>query len=224
MAERKRTKRTGTGTRPRRRTKNTGIIRQRSLFRRKEVEFKPDNIGAGWTTRFHLTHVQRDTLLKWGSYVGLCILLCMLQDVIMSKIHIFGATTDLVVSAILLITVMEGVANGSVFVLIASLMYYFSGSAPLPWCIILLTFLGIGASIFRQMYLHRGLIAITFCAGVALMLYEIGTCAIGLFLGLTHWGRIFNFLVTGGMSWAFMLALYPLINKIGLIGGNIWKE
>ena len=32
------------------------------------------------------------------------------------------------------------------------------------------------------------------------------------------------FLITGGMSWAIMLLLYPLINKIGLIGGNIWKE
>jgi len=58
----------------------------------------------------------------------------------------------------------------------------------------------------------------------ALMLYEIGTYGIGLFQGLTHWARIFPFLVTGGMSWAFMLALYPLINRIGLIGGNTWKE
>ena len=206
------------------RRKKTSSFPLRSPFRRKAVDFKPDVMGSGWSTRFHITHVQRDTLLKWGSYVGLCLLLCMIQDVIMSKIHIFGATTDLVVSAILLITVMEGVGTGSVFVLIASLLYYFSGSAPLPWCVMLLTFYGIGASMFRQMYLHRGLMAITFCAGVALMFYEVTTYGIGLFMGLTHWARIFPFLITGGMSWAFMLALYPLINKIGLIGGNIWKE
>jgi len=221
MAQRKRTNPPKKAPRRRRKPSTLSL---RSPFRRKAVEFKPDSMGSGWSTRFHMTHVQRDTLLKWGSYVGLCVLLCMIQDVIMSKIHIFGATTDLVVSVILLITVMEGVANGSTFVLIASLMYYFSGSAPTPWCIILLVFLGIGASMFRQMYLHRGLIAITFCTGVALMLYELGTYGIGLFLGLTHWGRIFHFLITGGMSWAFTLVLYPLINKIGLIGGNIWKE
>jgi hypothetical protein len=74
------------------------------------------------------------------------------------------------------------------------------------------------------MYLHRGLISITFCTGVALMLYEIGTYGFGLFMGLTHWARIFQFLITGGISWAFTLVLYPLIHKIGLIGGNIWKE
>lgn len=200
------------------------MLSLRSPFRRKAVEFKPDVMGSGWSNKFHITHVQRDTWLKWGSYVGLCILLCMLQDVIMSQIHIFGATTDLVVSAIVLITVMEGVENGSLFVLLASLMYYFSGSSPSPWCIVLLTFFGIAASIFRQMYLHRGLISICFCASVALMAYEIGTYGIALFQGLTYWERIYSFLITGGMSCAFMLVLYPLIYKIGLIGGNIWKE
>ena len=221
MAQRKRTKERRQP--PVRRRRKSGIS-IRSPFRRKAVEFKPDSVGAGWSTKFHITHVQRDTLLKWGSYVGLCLLLCMIQDVIMSSFHLFGATTDLVVSAILLITVMEGVANGSTFVLIASLLYYFSGSAPGPYCIALLVFFGIAASMFRQMYLHRGLIAITFCTGVALMLYEIGTYGFGLFMGLTHWARIFQFLITGGISWAFTLVLYPVIHKIGLIGGNIWKE
>lgn len=220
MAQRK--KRNQPRKTPRR--KKASALSMRSPFRRKVADFRPDTMGSGWSTRFHLTHVQRDTLLKWGSIVGLCILLCMIQDVIMSQIHIFGATTDLVVSAILLITVMEGVDVGSTFVIIASMLYYFTGSAPGPYCILLLTFLGIGASMFRQIYLHRGLMSIVFCAGVALMLYEIGTYGIALFQGLTHWGRIFHFLVTGGMSWAFMLALYPLINKIGLIGGNTWKE
>ena len=56
------------------------------------------------------------------------------------------------------------------------------------------------------------------------MLYEVGIYGFGLFSGLTHWARIFSFLITGGISWAFTLVLYPLIHKIGLIGGNIWKE
>ena len=220
MAQRKRP----TNRRRTPRRKQSTLFSLTSRFRRKSVEFKPDVMGSSWTNKLHITHVQKDTLLKWSSYIGLCILLCMLQDVIMSQIHIFGATTDLVVSAILLITVMEGVENGSLFVILASLAYYFSGSAPSPWCILLLTFFGIGTSIFRQMYLHRGLISITFCAGIALMAYELGTYAIALFQGLTYWERIFTFLITGGMSWAIMLLLYPLINKIGLIGGNIWKE
>jgi hypothetical protein len=195
-----------------------------SLFRRKSAQFKPDVMGSDWISQFHITRVQRDIFLKWGSYIGICLLLCMIQDVIMSQVRIMGATTDLVVSAILLITVMEGVETGSMFVILSSLIYYFTGSAPSPWCVLTLTYLGIGASIFRQMYLHRGLLSITFCAGVALMIYEVITYGIALFLGLTYWGRIFHFVVTGAMSWAFMLALYPLIHKLGMIGGNTWKE
>ena len=194
------------------------------LFRRKTAEFKPDVMGSGWSNKFHITQTQRDIFLKWGSYIALCVLLCMIQDVIMSQIHLFGTTTDLVVSALLLITVMEGVEAGSVFIILGSMMYYFTGSAPSPWCILSLSYLGIGASIFRQMYLHRGLLSITFCAGVALMIYEMATYGIALFMGLTYWGRIFHFLITGAMSWAFMLALYPLIHKLGMIGGNTWKE
>ena len=195
-----------------------------SHFRRKQVDFKPDAVGSGWTNKFHITHVQRDKLLKWGSIIGLCILMCMLQDVIMSQVRFMDATTDLVVSIILLIAVMEGVENGSTFILLASLLYYFTGSAPTPWCILLLTFAGIFASMFRQKFLHRGMLSITFCAGVALMIYEIGTYGIGLFQGLTHWQRVFPFLFKGIYSWAVMLLLYPLLNKIGLIGGNTWKE
>ena len=220
MAQRKRNNRAAA---PRRRARRRSFSLP-AFLQRKRVDFKPDSTGGRWSGLLHMTNAQRDTWMKWGSYVAICVLLCMIQDVIMSKVHIFGATTDLVVSAILLITVMEGVEVGSLFVLIASLLYYFSGSSPGPYSIILLTVLGIGACMFRQLYLHRGLIAITFCAGVALMLYEIGTCLLGIFLGLTYWGRIFSFLVTGFMSWAFMLALYPLFHRIGLIGGNIWKE
>ena len=194
------------------------------LLRRKTAEFKPDVMGSGWSNKFHITQTQRDIFLKWGSYIALCVLLCMIQDVIMSQVHFFGTTTDLVVSALLLITVMEGVEAGSVFIILGSMMYYFTGSAPSPWCILTLSYLGIGASIFRQMYLHRGLLSITFCAGVALIIYEVVTYGIALFMGLTYWGRIFHFLITGAMSWAFMLTLYPLIHKLGMIGGNTWKE
>ena len=220
MAQRKRNNRASA---PRRRRRKSSFTLP-AFLQRKRVDFKPDNAGGRWSGLLHMTNAQRDTWLKWGSYVVICVLLCMIQDVIMSKVHIFGATTDLVVSAIVLITVMQGVEVGSLFVFIASLVYYFTGSSPGPYSIILLTVFGIAASMFRQLYLHRGLIAITFCAGVALMLYEVGTCLIGIFMGLTYWSRIFSFLVTGIMSWAFMLALYPVLHRIGLIGGNIWKE
>ena len=55
-------------------------------------------------------------------------------------------------------------------------------------------------------------------------LYEVSTCCIGIFTGLTYWGRISVFVGSGLLSWLLMIPLYNLINAIGTIGGNTWKE
>ena len=193
-------------------------------FRPRQVEFRPDRQRKEWTKQFQITHAQRDTMLKWGSIILLCILLSVIQDVIMSRASIFGTTTDLIPMVILLITVTEGINNGSLFVLVASLMYYFSGSSPGPYSVAILTVLGIGACMFRQLYWHRNRGSIVLCAGLALMLYEIITYGLGIFLGLTYWGRIGIFVFTGLLSWLIMIPMYKLINAIGTIGGNTWKE
>jgi CDP-diglyceride synthetase len=62
------------------------------------------------------------------------------------------------------------------------------------------------------------------CAGIALMVYELSVFAGGLFLELTHFGRLGVFLLTGLLSWMLLLPLYPLIDRIGRIGGTEWKE
>ena len=189
-----------------------------------KAEFKPDNQEVSILKMLHLTQFQRDKLLKWGLYIALVVLLSMIQDVIMSQITIFGATTDLAVCAIMLRTGTERIDTGSVFVLIASCLYYFSGSSPGPMSVGIMTVLGIGACLFRQMYWHRNRGSIVLCAGTALMLYEIITFGVGIFLNLTRWDRLDSFLVTGGLSIAVMIPLYTLINAIGQIGGNTWKE
>lgn len=193
-------------------------------FSLRQPEFKPDAKGGGLMKMLYMTRLQRLTLLKWVLYAAVCVLLLVIQDVIMSRITLFGTTTDLPVCPILLITVMEGSETGSVFVLIASAIYYFSGSAPGPYCVALLTILGIGASLFRQQYWHRNRSSIVLCSGLALVLYEILVFAVGIFFGLTRWSRFGAFLIKGLLSWVVLLPLYSLIYLIGQIGGNTWKE
>ena len=142
----------------------------------------------------------------------------------MSQFSIFGATTDLPACAILLITVIEGTDIGSLFVLIASVLYYFSGNAPTAFCIGLLTFFGIGATLFRQMFWHRSKGSIILCSAIALTGYELGLFVVGMGSGLTHWGRLPAFALTAVFSCLVLIPLYSLIYKIGLIGGNTWKE
>lgn len=190
----------------------------------KQSEFKPDPRQNSLSGLFHVTQLQKQRMLKWTLYVLTGILLLTIQDVIMSRVSIFGATTDLPVVYILLITVIEGVDVGSLFVLFASTIYYFSGSAPGPYCIGLLCAAGIIATLLRQAYLRRTKASIVICAGIALTIYEMGLFVVGIGLGLTRWDRVFSFLITAGYSFGVMILLYPLINRIGLIGGTTWKE
>ena len=200
----------------------TQLFQQRK--RRKDLDFKPDVQKATWAKTTRLTKLQQLRLTRWMLYVLTVIACLVLQDVIMSQISIFGATTDLPVCAILLITVLEGTEIGSIFVLVASVLYYFSGNAPTAFCIGLMTFFGIGTTLFRQMFWHRSKGSIILCAAIALTGYELGLFVVGIVTELTHWGRLPVFVLTAVLSCLMLIPLYSLIYKIGLIGGNTWKE
>ncbi len=191
---------------------------------RRQMDFKPDATTATWGKTYRLTRLQQLRLSKWLLYVGAIVLSLVIQDVIMSQVSILGATTDLAICAILLITVLEGTEIGSIFVLIASTVYYFSGTAPGAYCIALLSFLGIGATMFRQMYWHRSRGSVVFCTALAVIGYEMGLFVVGIMTELTWFGRIGSFALTALYSCAALIPMYSLIRRIGLIGGNTWKE
>ena len=142
----------------------------------------------------------------------------------MSQVSVAGATTDLVPAAVLLITVLSDVYAGSLFALIASTLFVFTGSSPGPYVLAYITVLGIAAAFFRQSFWRRGFRSNILCAGLALLVYELAVYGTGLFLGLTYPSRIMVFILTWALSFAVMLALYPLIRKIQKIGGELWKE
>ncbi len=190
---------------------------------KKKQEFRQD-ARVSILKNLYMTRLQRMKLLKWTLYAAVCVVLLVIQDVMMSRISFRGITTDLAPMVILLITVLVGTEYGSIFAVIASTLYCCSGSAPGPYCIAQLTFLGIGATMVRQTYWRRGLRSTVLCAGVALMAYELSTFFIGLLIGRTLWSRLGIFLFTGLISWALMLPLYPLMYRIGKIGGAPWKE
>ncbi len=194
------------------------------LFQKKEPEFRPDNLESSTISKLYMTKLQRLHLLKWALLILLCIAMLVIQDVIMSRVSLFGTTTDLVAAVLLLITVMEGTDVGSIFIVITSTLYHFSGFAPGPFAVGIMSILGILATLFRQAYWHRNRNSIILCAGLSLMLYEIGVYAAGVITGLTNWYRIPAFLVTGILSWIVMIPLYPLIDRIGQIGGSTWRE
>lgn len=190
----------------------------------KKNEFKPDKPRGGLLSKLYMTQKQRKALLKWSLYALALLVLSVLQDVILARVRIFGATTDLVPCGIFLICVLEGMERGSVFCLVASLVYLFSGTAPGPYSIVFITFLGIGVAFFRQSFLQKGFSAAMLCTVTAVIVYELAVFAIGLFLGLTTGGRFGVFCVTGVLSALAAPALYPVLKSVGTIGGDTWKE
>ena len=193
-------------------------------MRQSVYEFKPDPKGTNYLKRLYMTRLQRLTILKWATFAMTGILLLVIQDVIMSQVRFSGATTDLPVAFILLVGIYEGLENGSVFTLAASLFYWFSGSAPTPICVAVLCILVILIDLFRQLYWHRSFGSIAMCVSIAIMLYEMTMFVIGLMSGLTILPRASVFALTGGITCITMLPMYPLVRAISKIGGVSWKE
>ena len=193
------------------------------LFKRKR-DFKPDSTGKGLLNKLYLTPRQRLTILKWTLF-GLCLLvLSLVQDVLLCQMSIFGATTDLVSAGILLISLILQPDQSSVFALVGSTLYYFSGSAAGPYCIAMLTVLSLMLNIFRHAFLRRNFGSILLCAGIGMLVYELVLYCVGLFLGFTTAARFPVFLITALLSIAVMPILYPAFQAVGKIGGESWKE
>ena len=193
------------------------------LFRRK-YEFKPDRTDSGLLKKLYLTPIQRKRLLKWVLVGAILLVLSLAQDVVLSQISIGGATFCLVPCGTLLCAMFFDHETGAVFSLVASTLYYFSGTAPGAYTIVLLTGLSTLLGIFRRGYLQRCFSAFFLCAGGGMMAYQLLIFALGCFLGSTLPERFGVFMLCGGLSVAVMPLLYPVFSFISNIGGETWKE
>ncbi len=194
------------------------------MARKKRYEFRPDKVNEDILGKLLLTKRQFHGLIRWLLFSVICLTGLVLQDVVLCRLQVFGASTDLVPMLIIVICVLQGGEQGCVFALVASTIYHFSGSAPGAYCIPLITFFAVFAAIFRQAFLQKGFSALMLCAGLAIMLYESGIFVIGLFLSQTYGQRFGVFLLSALLSLLCVPALYPIFMSIGKIGGETWKE
>ena len=194
------------------------------LFHRRKTEFRPDREGTGQLNKLWPTPLQQLRLVQWLLYTAVCLVGLLAQDVVLYRLDLAGGCTDLVPCLILMVTVMQGAESGSVFALVLSVLYFFSGSSAGFYVIPLLTAVAVFAAIFRQAFLRRGLGAIVLCAAMGMALYELGLFAINLFLKLTVWDRVGAALLTALLSLVAVPVFYPVLLAIGKLGGQTWKE
>ena len=190
----------------------------------KKYDFKPDKPQMTLADRLYLTKKQRAELLKWSLYALLLLALSVTQDVLLSRVRLFGATTELVPVGIFLICLLEGLESGSVFALVASCLYQFSGTPGGTYSIVFITFLCVVVTMLRQAYLQKGFGSALLLTALAMVLYELMVLGIGAFLGLTDFSRVTGFLLTAGLSLVAVPVVYPVALFVGKIGGEVWKE
>jgi len=190
----------------------------------KKQEFKPDKPQSNWLSKLYLTALQRKSISRWALYGLVLLVLSVVQDVILCRFRLFGATTELVPCGIFLICVLVGTEQGSLFALISSVLYLFSGTAPGPYSMVFITALSIGICILRQGFLQKGFAAAMLCTALAMALYVLLNYAMGLFLGVTLLSRFSSICITAGLSLIAAPILYPLLLSIASIGGEAWKE
>ena len=191
---------------------------------RKKIEFRPDPTGHNWADKLRLTPLQRKSVLKWMLYSAVCVAGLVLQDSMLARLRLFGGCFDVTPALIVLICVLEGSENGSLFALLASMVYVFSGTGQGHYRIAMLTLAAVLATAFRQSYLRRGAGSDLICVGGAMVLYEMAVFTAGVVQGLTYRARWGVFLMTAIVSTLTAGAVYALLKYIGTIGGNAWKE
>ncbi len=190
----------------------------------RKYNFRPDKSRPKLLNYLILTKKQQKNLLKWSLYTLFLVLLSVVQDVLLSQVRIFGATTELVPCAIFVITILEGSQRGSVFALIAALCYLFSGTAPGVYSMVTITFLGVGSTLLRQVFLQERFSSCMICTVGATVLYQLGNFIFGLILGLTVANRFYGFMITAVLSVLVVPLMYPIAKAIYRIGDQVWNE
>lgn len=190
----------------------------------KKQEFRPDRRGTSQLNKLWPTPRQQLRFLRWVLYGVVCLVGLLLQDVLLYRVNIMGGCTDLLPCLVLMVAVIQGAESGGVFVLMASLVYYFSGSSPGFYVIPLLTGVTVLVVIFRQAFLRRGFWTVVLCAAVGMLLYELGLFSVNLFLRLTVFSRVKAALTTVVLSLLAVPVFYPVLMTVGKLGGEAWGE
>ena len=190
----------------------------------KNREFRPDREGTGQLNKLWPTPKQQLRALRWLLYGLICLVGLLLQDVLLYRVNILGGCTDVVPCIVIMVAVMQGAESGSVFALLLSLMYYFSGSSAGFYVIPLLTAVAVFAAMFRQAFLRQGVFTLLLCSAMGMCLYELILFGVNLFMKLTVMDRAGAALMTAVLSLLAVPVLYPVLLAIGKLGGTTWKE
>lgn len=191
---------------------------------KKRFFFSRESGGVTAFDQLLLTRNQRLVLLKWLTFTALFLLLQVVQDVIFSRVRIFGGCPDVVPAFLLLVCLTQEVSSGALFVMCCCVFRSLCGTVLGSASVAVLVFSAVLLSMLRQNLLWGQVWSVLVCTWLGLLANQAVIFGLGLFLGHTTISRIPAAL--GGVltAWAAAAAFYPLVRLVGKIGGNTWKE
>lgn len=190
---------------------------------RRKYEFQPDRPQTNILDKLYLTKRQRNSLVRWSLHGLFLLCLSLIQDVILCRMNIFGATTNLVPCGIFTLCILLGAERGCVFALVAAMLFEFSGMGPGVYSIALIPIAGIGLSMLQQTLLQKNVASDLLFIAFAIAFYELFTFGVSVAIGESALFRVFSALATAVMSVICAFIFYPVFNAIEKIGGNTWN-
>ncbi len=187
-------------------------------------EFRMDREQGSGIGRLVLTKQQQYSLLRWTLYGLMCLAALLMQDVLLYRVDLLGAGTDLLPCVIFIIAMQLDVQRASLFSLITGILYYCSGSAPGVHVIPVLTCMSVFLVVFRQGYLQQGFLAVLLSTAVGMLTYELSVFVVGLITGDIIFGSFVNLMLTGVWSLLAVPVCHPMASAINKIGGDLWRE
>lgn len=197
---------------------------QQAKQRRKDLLLQEAAEGTTLAGKLFITPRQRQALLRWTLCALIFFVVLVSQNVIFSRITVFGSVINFIPPAILLIAVTAGVESGCIFALCASLFWSFSGAVLGSVSILVLTVEAAALGTLRKAVFPKNGLSVMVCCLLGTFGHEALRFLLALFLGYTpiaYWYQVF---VTALFSFLICPVLYPLVRAVGKIGGTLWND
>lgn len=176
--------------------------------------------------KLRITKKQWKTILKWFLYAVALVATLVIQSVILSRLPVFGAKVNLVPYFVGCVCVIEGADSGSVFALIASLVWALSGGDYGFASILILTCGGMGLGILLQKLLRRQLVTCIVCCFLLCLCHDTAIFLLRLYMKTVTARQYLRILVPGTLIGSLSCPVfYFLFRAIHRVGGNsTWND
>lgn len=175
--------------------------------------------------KLHITKSQWRIFFKWALYAAAFVATLVIQSVILSRIPVFGAKVNLVPYFVGCVCIIEGADSGSVFALVASLVWALSGGDLGYVSILVLTCGGMGLGLLMRKLLRQQLLTCVICCFALSLCHESAIFLLRLFLDAATASQYFRILIPGVLlgipSCPAFFYLFRAIHRVG--GSSAWN-